>query len=242
MPKSTRQSTPEEGSDDDQLVMKVIAILNDSAVLNKMKMVLFPEKLSNEIRHLRETIMSFQKKLDEKSQHIVMLETKVSGLECKLDDIEQYGRRSNLIFSGFAELPQGEDLEGKLLDIVNNVMGVTPPLQPSDIERVHRLGRKTDTIRPRAVIARFVSGKTRDRVYRSRATLKTYNHSTDQHHKIFINEDLTAMRSNLAYATRTLKKSKRITDCWTFNGKIVIKDNASHIHEIRVPGDLDQYK
>ena len=128
MPKSTRQRTPEEGSDDDQLVMKVIAILNDSAVLNKMKTVLFPDKLSNEIRHLRETIVSFQKKLDEKSQHIVMLETKVSGLECKLDDIEQYGRRSNLIFSGFAELPQGEDLEGKLLDIANYVMGVTPPL------------------------------------------------------------------------------------------------------------------
>ena len=242
MPKSTRQSTPEEGSDDDQLVTKLIAILNDSPVLNKMKTVLFPEKLSNEIRHLRETILSFQKKLDENSQHIIMLETKVSGLECKLDEIEQYGRRSNLIFSGFAELPQGEDLKGKLLDIANNVMGVTPPSQPGDIERAHRLGRKTDTIRPRAVIALFVSGKTRDRVYRSRATLKTHNHSTDQHHNIFINEDLTTMRSNLAYATRTLKKSKRITDCWTFNGKIVIKDNASHIHEIRVPGDLDKYK
>ena len=102
-------------------------------------------------------------------------------------------------------------------------VSLPPPLQPGDIERVHRLGRKTDTIRPRAVIARFVSGKTRDRVYRSRATLKTHNHSTDQHHKIFINEDLTTMRSNLAYATRTLKKSKRITDCWTFNGKIVTR-------------------
>ena len=76
--------------------MKVIAILNDSAVLNNMKTVLFPEKLSNEIRHLRETILSFQKKLYEKSQHIIMLETKVSGLEGKLDEIEQYGRRSNL--------------------------------------------------------------------------------------------------------------------------------------------------
>ena len=119
----------------------------------------------------------------------------------------------------------------------------TYALQPGDIERIHRLGRKTDTTRPRAMIARFVSGKTRDRVYRSRATLKTHNRSsTDQHHKIFINEDLTTMRSNLAYATRTLKNSKRITDCWTFNGKIVIKDNASHIHEIRIPGDLDKYK
>ena len=34
----------------------------------------------------------------------------------------------------------------------------------SDIEHVHRLGRKTDNIRPRAVIARFVSDKTRDNV------------------------------------------------------------------------------
>ena len=139
MPKSKSQScTPEEGFDDDQLVMKVIAILNDGAVLKKMKSVLFPEKLSNEIRDLRETILSFQKQLDEKSQHIIMLETKVSGLECNIDDIEQYGRISNLRFSGIAELPQGEDLEGTLLDIANNVMGVTPPLQPSDIERVHR--------------------------------------------------------------------------------------------------------
>ena len=67
MPKSKRQSTSEEGSDDDQLVMKVIAILNDSAVLNKMKTVLVPEKLSKEIRDLRETILSFQKQLDEKT-------------------------------------------------------------------------------------------------------------------------------------------------------------------------------
>ena len=166
-----------------------------------------------------------------------MLETKISGLECKIDDIEQYGRRSN------AELQQGEDLEGKLLDLANNVMCVTPPLQPSYIERVHRLGRKTDTIRPRTVIARFVSDKTRDNMYLSWATLKTLNQSsTDHHHNIFINEDLTTIRSTLAYATRTLNKSKRITDCWTFNGKIVINDNASHIHEIHEPGDLDKYK
>ena len=60
MPKSKSQSTFEEGSDDDQLVMEVTAILNDSAVLKKMKSVLFPEKLSNEIRDLREQIFSFQ--------------------------------------------------------------------------------------------------------------------------------------------------------------------------------------
>ena len=242
MPKNKRASASEEGGDDDQLVTKIIAILNDSAVLNKMKTVLFPEKLSNEIRDLRETILNFQNQLDEKNQHIVMLETKVNGLESKIDDIEQYGRRSNLRFTGIEELPQGEDLESKLLDIANNAMGVTPPLQPSDIERVHRLGRKTDNIRPRAVIARFVSDKTCDNVYRSRAMLNTLNQSSDQHHKVFINEDLTATRSTLAYSTRALKKSKRISDCWTYNGKIVIKDNNSRIHEIRVLGDLDTYK
>ena len=192
MPKSTRQSTPDEGSDDDQLVMKVIAILNDSAELNKMKTVLFPEKLSNEIRHLRETIVSFQTKNSMKNPSTLSCcKRKSADSSANSMTLNSTGEdQINLIFSGFAELPQGEDLEGKLLDIANNVMGVTPPpLQPSDIERVHRLGRKTDTIRPRAVSARFVSGKTRDRVYRSRSTLKTHNHSTDQHHKIFINED-----------------------------------------------------
>ena len=66
MPKNKRASSSEEGGDDDQLVKKIIAILNDSAVLNKMKTVLFPEKLSNEIRDLTETILNFQNQLDEK--------------------------------------------------------------------------------------------------------------------------------------------------------------------------------
>ena len=59
-----------------------------------------------------------------------MLETKLNGIENKIDDIEQYGRRSNLRFTGIGELPQGEDLESKLLDIANNDMGVTPPYSP----------------------------------------------------------------------------------------------------------------
>ena len=34
-----------------------------------------------------------------------MLETKLNGLERKIDDIEQYGSRSNLRFTGIEELP-----------------------------------------------------------------------------------------------------------------------------------------
>ena len=54
-----------------------------------------------------------------------MLEIKINCLECKIDDIEQYGRRSNLRFTGIKELPQGEDLERKLLDMTNNSIAIT---------------------------------------------------------------------------------------------------------------------
>ena len=49
----------------------------------------------------------------------------------------------------------------------------------------------------------------------------------NQEHKdqqIFVNEDLTSRRSKLANETRQMKSSKKITDCWTYNGKVLVKD------------------
>ena len=55
---------------------------------------------------------------------------------------------------------------------------------------------------------------------------------------IYINEDLTAKRSELAYETRQLKRSKTSMDCWTFAGKVLIKTNAVLIREVVSRKDL----
>ena len=60
--------------------------------------------------------------------------------------------------------------------------------------------------------------------------------------KIYINEDLTSKRAMLAYESRQLKKTKHINDCWTANGRVMIKDIQNCVHEISSANDLQQYK
>ena len=49
---------------------------------------------------------------------------------------------------------------------------------------------------------------------------------------IFINEDLTKRRSNLLYQARKLKKEKKINDCWSYDGKVMLKNNVNKIEPV----------
>ena len=80
----------------------------------------------------------------------------------------------------------------------------------------------------RPIIVRFQSQRLRDEVYRARTKLKDYNQQR-RDAQIVINDDLTARRSKLAYDARQLKKAKKITDCWTSYGKILIKDLTNKV-------------
>ena len=163
-------------------------------------------------------------------------------LERQLDAHEQYSRRPNLRIQGIPEDGRGEDVELKVLFVVNEKMGFYPPLRPTDIERSHRLGRAVSgQERPRAVIVRFGSERVRDSVYRARGSLKGHNDGKQQHARIFINEDLTARRATIAFKARELKKQRTIQDCWTHSGRILVKDNDNNIHEISSYIDLKRF-
>ena len=126
-----------------------------------------------------------------------------------------------------------------MLAVINETMALRPPLSPHDQEISHRLGTRRDEHHTRPVTVRFSSDRVRDRVFRARA-LKPHN--TERRDKpIFINEDLTARRSKLAFATRQLKRQTKLTDCWTANGKILVKDNSNRIVEIRNLDMLQKY-
>ena len=155
-------------------------------------------------------------------------------LEDSLDDTEQYSRRANLRIQGIPDPGAGEDSCAKVLDVINNAMNLQPPLSSNDIERSHRLGRQTDPARPRTMIVRFRSERTRDSVYQSRSALKTRNQDVQPALRLFVNEDLTQRRSLMAY-------QKKLSDCWTHNGHIIVKDNNNTITRIYSPQDLDKY-
>ena len=163
------------------------------------------------------------------------------ALEESADAMEQYTRRSNLVFHGFSEINGGnEDMDAKIIALVNDEMDIGTPLQIGDIARSHRLGTTRPGARGRLIIVRFTSDRVRDSVYRARVNLKLFNR---QHRDspVFINDDLTARGANMAFDCRRLKKDKRITDTWTFNGKILIKDLNNKVNEIKHPEQLGHY-
>ena len=163
------------------------------------------------------------------------LEKRLAKLEIDSDSQEQHTRRPNIRIQGMSE--QGD---GKVLFLINNTMGLTPPLALTDIERWHRLGPKTNgegRPRTRATIVRFRTERIRDTVFRARTVLKHHN---KQHSdaKLYINEDLTARRASLAFETRKLKQLKTISDGWTANGKVFVKDFTNKIMQISTADEL----
>lgn len=85
---------------------------------------------------------------------VVALERTIHTLKTKLDDLENRGRRNNIIIRGISE-PDGEN-ENSLLDTVQNtVFKDTLGITISGIERLHRLGKKLEG-KTRPVILKLV--------------------------------------------------------------------------------------
>jgi len=89
------------------------------------------------------------------------MQASMKTLEKKINDLEQYDRRLNLIVHGVKE-SENEDCDKLILDILHN--NVQVPIEPSAIQRCHRLGAVRRNGQCRPLIVRFVSYKTRREV------------------------------------------------------------------------------
>ena len=101
-----------------------------------------------------------------------------------------------------------KDTTGKLLGIVNDAMGVTPPIVSANVVTSHWLGQHLPGVdahtRPRPVIVKFATTHMRDVVIRARRRwLECGDGPT-----LYVNEDPTHRRAALAKKTRELKKDK----------------------------------
>lgn len=160
---------------------------------------------------------------------------------CKsnIDDLEQYSRRSCLRISGIKE-EEGENTDEIVLDLARRV---SADIRPEDVDRSHRVGRprevnqNTNAVpRPREIIVKLANYRARMQLLKGRAFLR----STKA--RIFINEDLTSARKEIAYECRGLKRDNKIKKMWTYNGNIFIKDNNDIKKQISSVSELDVYK
>jgi len=171
----------------------------------------------------------------------VALTTKVNNLEDqltaanqKIDELELYNRRDNLIISGLPMQNAAEAVttatpenrsrnaehssctENSVTELFNRHLNV--PIVATDVSIAHRLKQNRATEGPPAVIVRFTNRKARDAVYAARRKLKNLRES-----RVFINEDLSKPTVNLFMHVSKLAKEKVIHSTWTSAGEVFYK-------------------
>lgn len=164
---------------------------------------------------------------------------RIDQLEDRIDEMEQYSRRTCLKFCGVPESNgDHEDTDVIILNIINNdiLQQSVTRLTLDNIGRSHRLGpKKAGTTRN--IIVRFISYRHRALVYSNKRHLKNRNISS--RNKIFVNEALTQKRMKLFNKTRQLYSDKLIRNCWTYDGRIFVRNlDDTQTVPIRSESDL----
>ena len=167
------------------------------------------------------------KKIDDLEKKVTRLETELSQvkvsdfkavenekrivqLENDLDELQQYGRRNALRFWSKDAETEGEDTDSIVLDHIKS-LGVK--MERFEIGRTHRVGKKRDG-KPRAIIAKFISYRARQRVYDARK----------KNNNVFVSEDLTRKRAHIMYIARGMRRDKLIDSCWSKDGRIYVRE------------------
>ena len=151
---------------------------------------------------------------------VINLEKRVISLEVGGNLLEQYGRRNNLEMTGIPDDVEDEDLEEKVIKILDKIeVNVTS----RDIEACHRVGKSRNN--SKKTIIRFVNRKFAKKALVNRKSLKNIDKSSiglSNSSDIFINENLTPTNSKLAFHCRKLKREGFVDRNFSRDGVVCI--------------------
>ena len=199
--------------------------------------------LKDEINNLKDVII---KRLQDENEALrnrcCKLEQRIIEFESSTNNLEQYGRRNNIVISGIPDSVDTNTLEDSVTEILSDI-GVN--VTSSDIEACHRIGKKDKRINSSKTIIRFVNRKHAKGALFNKKKLKQNrkNYSFNpKNNPFFISENLTRMNEQLAYQGRKLKRNNLVHACYTRDGIVTIKINdhskAIKIHHMKDLWDL----
>lgn len=158
-----------------------------------------------------EVMMKVLKESEEKKADL--LQSQNLMLRYEIDRLEQYSRRESVRIVGLGGDTDEEDLQQKVLDIAQEL---DVNLKADDISVVHRTGKKLHRPnRPRDVIVKFTTRRAKSDIMKQKKKLKR----NDGFKGVFLNDDLTPLRSKLLSICKAQKKVERVTT--SHDGKIV---------------------
>ena len=144
----------------------------------------------------------------------------LSKAEKNLEKLEQYTRRNSVKIFGIPE-SRSENTDDVVCNLAREKLQLD--LSISDIDRSHRVGDPTkERKHPRAIIVKCCSYRIKNSIIRARRKLKGTH--------ITIQEDLTNIRQELY--TKTYK-NRKVTSCWTADGKIFAIVDGSNGSKVR---------
>lgn len=184
-----------------------------SEALRDATLVKVVEELKQTLAENTAVIESLKTALEEKDRTI-------SRLNNKIDDLEQYQRRQCLRIFGVKE-EQAEDTDKIATDVAGRI-GVE--LSITDIDRSHRIGKKSD--KPRPIIVKFISYRKRREVFTNKKNLRGTG--------VTVREDLTRARHLLLKECIT---KYGLTNVWTQDGDIIIK-LGDRKHRVKCQEDM----
>lgn len=177
-------------------------------------------------------------------------DTRISTLELRIDELEQYTRRDDLVITGIKtrhrtyaraaaraetteDAPREElqSLEQQVVDFLNkNNINI----RKEAISACHTLPSRSENSVP-AVVIRFISRKNRNDVLMQAKKLK-------ERTNVYINKHLTRKNGGIAREARMLRKWKKITGTWTWNGNVWIREQDGSAKVIKTLKELEKYK
>ena len=195
----------DDGSNDDEMTAKLMSALLSEQVSNHYKQMfegVCDKKIKEKLVPINNDIAQIRK--DDTAR-----DEKIQRLELKIDTMEQEKKCANLIISG---LENSDNPMTAATNFLKNKMQID--VNTGDIKNAFKFGKPNDQNKPPIKVV-FASLAKRNEVYRKRITLKNTN--------VYVNEDLTPMRSELLYLTRQFLKTKPGARTWSIEGKIFAK-------------------
>ena len=177
----------------DEFVQHFLAALEDSRVVDSFRLIMQPSisesldsvtgTLKAMVADLQQTVSALQSTIKKRDDEILTLRREVNDLRAHNDDLEQHSRRASVRVFGVPENTPGST-DDMLLDLCNKALKLRPPLALEEIEVSHRVGKVVEEMtqsedgqtvvvaKPRPIIVKFVSRRTKARVMAARKNLK----------------------------------------------------------------------
>ena len=172
--------------------------------------------LKKSINELTATVNILVDKIDNLTSSVEIRDQKIFYLENKLNEIEQYSKKTNIIISSSTDfLNKSDNKKSEFINFVKNQLNID--IDPYDVVAIHELPNKNKDIYK--TIVKFHFHETKSKIFKNIKKLKDTN--------IYINDHLTKYNSEIFYKARNLLKDSKIKYCWTVNGITFIKKTES---------------